>query len=227
MSRAFETMSSFVPRPHATRPSTATAHTRTRVIIRLPHRPGRRAGAPATACGALLAIIASSPPLETTDYRISVLTEPWSRVLVVGGSVRNSPGGYDHGAARQAEIRETDRGGTAGHWEEAGAPVHRQGVSREPRRRPRGLDLRRARQEHHDPSGVSELRPDACAALRCAARRPPARPARAHRADGVGRLHAPILPRADDRRGAGGRARRDRGVGASHLRLARPLARLQ
>jgi 4-hydroxyphenylacetate 3-monooxygenase len=41
------------------------------------------------------------------------------------------------------------------------------------------------------------------------------------------RLHAPLLQGHAQRRGAGGRARRHRGVGAAHLRLDRPQPRLQ
>jgi len=140
------------------------------------------------------------------------LTEPWSRVLVGRFGVE-SPGGCDHGAAS--------------HREHADAPVHRQRVPRQPRRRPGSVDLRRAREEDHHASGLPELRPHARASLRCAARGPRARDERLDGADGMGRLHPPILPRAQDGRGAGGRARRDRGVGADHLRVAGPLARLQ
>jgi len=43
----------------------------------------------------------------------------------------------------------------------------------------------------------------------------------------LGRLHAPLLPRAVERRGAGGRARRHRGLGAPDLRLDGTLPGLQ
>ena len=78
-----------------------------------------------------------------------------------------------------------------------------------------------------DASGVSELRAHARAPLRRAARGPPTRQGRPHRCPPSG---------AASRTGTSGRrrtvrsrwrARRDRRVGARHLRLARPLARLQ
>ena len=52
-------------------------------------------------------------------------------------------------------------------------------------------------------------------------------PQRALGAHRVGRVHAPLLPCAEDGGGAGRRTRRDRGLGAAHLRLARAVAGLQ
>src|SRR5437016_7541886 len=65
------------PRPAAARHQTEHGHRAHKSSRHHPFAaPPRPAGASATVSGALLAIIASSPPLETTDYRISALTEP-------------------------------------------------------------------------------------------------------------------------------------------------------
>ena len=103
------------------------------------------------------------------------------------------------GGPVRVEVLEAGPGGRrrAGRrTEEGGAPVHRAGVPRQPRRRPRGLDLRRAGEEDHHASGLPELRPHARAPLRRAARGPQGRQARAHRAHRVGRIHPPLLPGA-------------------------------
>ncbi len=83
----------------------------------------------------------------------------------------------------------------------------------------------RTRQEDDRASGLPQLGPHGRALLRRPARSGPAR--RADLADGVGRLHAQVLPGAPDGGGAGGLARRDRRVAAHLLRLDGPLARLQ
>ena len=107
------------------------------------------------------------------------------------------------------------------------APVHRRRVSGEPSRRPRDLDLRRARQGRHDASGVPQHGADDRPAVRRAARSRPA--GRADDADRHRhrRLHPQVLQGVAQRRGAGRRARRDRRVGARDLRLDRPQPGLQ
>ena len=90
------------------------------------------------------------------------------------------------------------------------------------------MDLRRAGEAHRGASGFSQLRQDARSPVRRTARGPCEREQHHRHRHRMGqRFHPSILPRSNHIGRADGRARRDCRLGASHLRLARPLARLQ
>src|SRR5215472_14463327 len=76
------------------------------------------------------------------------------------------------------------------------ASLYRPGVSRQPRRRQRGLDLWRAHQEHRRASSLSQHGADGGAALRRAASRPRRKEKPADLSDRMGRFHPPIFHRA-------------------------------
>jgi hypothetical protein len=103
----------------------------------------------------------------------------------------------------------------------------RQRISRLAARRSHRLHLRRAREGRHHASGLPQHRAHGGAALRRAARSEARR--QDHGADRhrQRRQDARVLQGAEIARRSAGRPQRHRRMGEDHLRLARPLARLQ
>ena len=107
------------------------------------------------------------------------------------------------------------------------ASLHRRGVSRVSARRPRGLHLRRAGGRRHHAPSLPQRRSLGRQNLRRPARSQDQGCAdRAHR-HRLGRLYAQVLQGSALTRGCGRPARRDRRLGAHHLRLDGPQPRLQ
>ena len=104
-------------------------------------------------------------------------------------------------------------------------PVHRRGVPREPARRPRGLDRRRARRGRHDPPGVPQRGALGGALYDAHARSRAARPAVAADRHGI-HTHRFFMPSYSVRRPAG-LARGDRALVADVVRPHGPHAGLQ
>src|SRR3984893_571220 len=212
-------------------PSSATSWRRNRT---LPPSPARR--------WARLSPAAASMSVKTTAAssrtKSSASAVPWppaapviSATLPVNRPISSPPLRRDDGGCHcergeAISQRRHLRLHSGDHKHGHAAALHRQRGSRQPRRRQRSVDLRRAGQKHGRASRFPQYRADDRSTLRRAAPRSYGSKESSDLSDGVGRVHAQIFRGVAIGRRVGRRARRDRRMVAADLRLARSLAGL-